>query len=247
MRTLIVSDIHGNLEALEAVLSDAADFEAAICLGDIVGYGAQPNECIAAVRALPNLVCLAGNHDLGATGRIDAALFSSGAGRALAWTRHALRPDNTDFLNQLQPSTDLPAIALAHASRRDPVWEYLETIQQAAANFGLFDQEVCLVGHTHVPRTFELGGTRTASNKVSERVEYAQLDLFDGTRRIVNPGSVGQPRDDLLGEFEAEIHPFGADVEQDVARRGNALASRASNANCQVHSSGSISISEFYS
>lgn len=216
MRTLIVSDIHGNLEALQAVLSDAGDFEAAVCLGDIVGYGAQPNECIAAVRALPNLVCLAGNHDLGATGRIDAALFSSGAGRALAWTRHALRPDNTDFLNQLQPSTDLPAIALAHASRRDPVWEYLETTQQAAANFGLFDQEVCLVGHTHVPRAFELRGIRAASNRVSERVEYEQLDLFDGTRRIVNPGSVGQPRD---GDPRAAYAVFDTQSGAYTARR----------------------------
>ncbi len=195
MRTLIVSDIHGNLDALNAVLADAGDFEAAICLGDIVGYGAQPNECIATVRALPNLVCLAGNHDLGATGRIDAATFSAGAGRALAWTRHALRPDNADYLNQLDPSGDLAKIALAHASRRDPVWEYLETAQQAAANFGLFDQAVCLIGQTHVPRTFEADGARSETTRVAERIDYEQLDLFDGTRRIVNPGSVGQPRD----------------------------------------------------
>jgi predicted phosphodiesterase len=195
MQTLIVSDIHGNLEALNAVLTDAGSFEAVICLGDIVGYGAQPNECIAAIQALPNLTCLAGNHDLGATGRIDAALFSAGAGRALAWTRHALRPDNTEYLNRLQPVGDLSAIALAHASPRDPVWEYLESAPQAAANFELFHQAACLVGHTHVPRTFELSIDASRRATVSERVEYERLDLSDGTRRIVNPGSVGQPRD----------------------------------------------------
>lgn len=240
MRTLIVSDIHGNLDALTAVLSDAGEFEAAICLGDIVGYGAQPNECIAAVRALPNLVCLAGNHDLGATGRIDAAVFSAGAARALAWTRHALRPDNTDYLNQLDPSGDLPRIALAHASRRDPVWEYLETTQQAVANFELFGQGVCLVGHTHVPRTFEADGAGTASTRVTERAEHDQLELFDGIRRIVNPGSVGQPRDGdpraayavidtQSGRFTARRVPYDVQSAQErilAAGLPSSLASR---------------------
>jgi diadenosine tetraphosphatase ApaH/serine/threonine PP2A family protein phosphatase len=195
VRTLIVSDIHGNLEALNAVLEDAGSFDAAMCLGDIVGYGAQPNECVATVRDLPKLICLAGNHDLGATGRIDAGLFSSGAGRALMWTRHALRPDSSEFLMQLEPTGIAPNMALVHASPRDPVWEYLEYAQQAAANFVLFEQPACFVGHTHVPRTFEEAVDRSGHGTVRARANMEQIDLFDGIRRIVNPGSVGQPRD----------------------------------------------------
>jgi diadenosine tetraphosphatase ApaH/serine/threonine PP2A family protein phosphatase len=195
LRALLISDIHGNLEALNAVLADAGSYDAAICLGDIVGYGAQPNECVATVRGLENLTCLAGNHDLGATGRIDVSQFSSGAARALMWTRHALRPECTKYLMQLQPTGSAPNIALAHASPRDPVWEYLEYAQQAAANFLLFEEKVCFVGHTHVPRTFEEIGDPAGRDTARERPNARQLDVFDGLRRIVNPGSVGQPRD----------------------------------------------------
>ena len=185
-------------------------------------------------------MCLAGNHDLGATGRIDAALFSAGAGRALAWTKHALRPDNMDFLNQLQPTGSVPRIALAHASLRDPVWEYLETVRQAAANFELFEEEVCLVGHTHVPRVFEVGVAGVHRNTVSERDEFEAIDLFDGARRIVNPGSVGQPRDgdpraaygvvDIeSGTFSARRVPYDVKKTQDAilaAGLPSSLASR---------------------
>jgi predicted phosphodiesterase len=216
MRTLVVSDIHGNLEALNAVLTDAGNFEAVICLGDIVGYGAQPNECIEAVHVLPNLVCLAGNHDLGATGSIDAALFSAGAGRALAWTKHALRPGNMEYLKGLRPTGSMSRIALAHASPRDPVWEYLETVRQAGANFELFAQGVCFVGHTHVPRVFEVGMDGPTRNSVSERVEFESVDLFDGARRIVNPGSVGQPRD---GDARAAYAVLDSETGSFTARR----------------------------
>lgn len=195
MRTVILSDIHGNLEALNAVLADAEPFDAAICLGDIVGYGAQPNECIAAVRALPQLICLAGNHDLGAVGRENPALFSSGAGRALTWTRHALLPACEQYLIGLESIGEAPNLALAHATPRDPVWEYLETSRQAAENFKRFEQEVCLVGHTHVPRTFEEQRDRRGRVGVYEVDDMSRLDLYDGIRRMVNPGSVGQPRD----------------------------------------------------
>lgn len=195
MRTLIVSDIHGNLPALSAVLADVGSFDAAICLGDIVGYGAQPNECVDAIRALPQLICLAGNHDLGATGRIDARLFSAGAGRALAWTKHALRPEHLEFLTNLEPTGSTSTVALAHASPRDPVWEYLEYAQQAEANFSLFAEEVCLVGHTHVPRTFEQEVRQLGRPSIRERSGPPEFEVFDGVRRIINPGSVGQPRD----------------------------------------------------
>jgi predicted phosphodiesterase len=195
VRTLIVSDIHGNLEALNTVLENAGSFDRVICLGDIVGYGPQPNECIATVRGLPGLTCLAGNHDLGATGRIEIGLFSSGAARALLWTRQALRPDAMDYLMQLDPTGAAPNIALAHASPRDPVWEYLEYPQQAAANFGLFEQQACLVGHTHVPHIFEEVVDDSGRRMVQERTDVAEPDLLDGVRRILNPGSVGQPRD----------------------------------------------------
>src|SRR5947209_6172994 len=195
VQTLIISDIHGNLEALNTVLEDAGSYDTVICLGDIVGYGAQPNECVATVQSLPGLICLAGNHDLGATGRIDIGLFSSGAARALLWTRQALRPDAMDYLMALSPTGAAPHIALAHASPRDPVWEYLEYPQQAAANFGLFEQQACLVGHTHVPRIFEEMVDDSGRRIVQQHADEADPELFDGVRRILNPGSVGQPRD----------------------------------------------------
>ncbi len=195
MRTLIISDIHGNHVALEAVLAAARPFDNVICLGDLVGYGPDPNECVETVRHLDSLVCLAGNHDLGATGRIDTSVFSSGAASALAWTSHELVSGSRDFLNNLASTAQLDGMFLAHASPRDPVWEYLEYPRQAVDNFQLFDDSVCFVGHTHVPRIFEKSAADGSRGNAREVSAVGSLDLRDGTRRIINPGSVGQPRD----------------------------------------------------
>ncbi|HEX6508088.1 MAG TPA: metallophosphoesterase family protein [Chloroflexota bacterium] len=196
MRTLIISDIHGNLEALQSVLGSTDGIDSVVCLGDIVGYGPSPNECVETVKNLEPAACLAGNHDLGATATIDISLFSSAAARALVWTRSVLKPENLAYLETLKPTGMWEGAALAHGSPRDPVWEYLESPQQAAASLELIQSDACFVGHTHVPRVFEQGEEpETPRVRAFAPAHEDAVPLSDGTRRILNPGSVGQPRD----------------------------------------------------
>src|SRR6266567_3854119 len=154
MRYLVLSDIHANLEALEAVLADAASYDAVLCLGDLVGYGPNPNECVDRVRALPDLTCLVGNHDWAALGKLDLDMFNEFARAAAIWTTAELREDALDYLASLPAKTETEAFALAHASPRDPIWEYMEFEHQGPPNFREFKARFCFVGHTHVPRTF---------------------------------------------------------------------------------------------
>jgi diadenosine tetraphosphatase ApaH/serine/threonine PP2A family protein phosphatase len=194
MRYLLITDIHANLEALEAVLDDSPAYDAVVCLGDIVGYGGSPNECVALVRALPGLICLKGNHDLAALGEIDVAEFNDYARTAAVWTGNELSPEAKTWLGHLESWRSLPDWYLAHASPRDPVWEYMESEDQGPPNFSVFQQRLCFVGHTHVPRIFyeSDGLSRTP---VSQPKAGETLQLRQGSRAIVNPGGVGQPRD----------------------------------------------------
>jgi len=195
MRYLVLTDIHANLEALEAVLEDAGDYDAVLCLGDLVGYGPNPNECVERVRELPDLTCLAGNHDWAALGKLDLSTFNSEARKAAEWTRDQLRDDVSAFLGELPPKLETEDFALAHGSPRDPIWEYLVVDYQGPPNFEEFSAPFCFVGHTHVPRTFV--ETKNGSNvHVEVQMPGAgdEVDLADGDRRIVNPGGVGQPR-----------------------------------------------------
>jgi diadenosine tetraphosphatase ApaH/serine/threonine PP2A family protein phosphatase len=196
MRYLVISDIHGNLEALEAVLADAAEYDAVLCLGDLIGYGPNPNEVVDRVRELPNLTSLVGNHDLAALGRLDLDAFNSYARFAAEWTDRQLRGDVRAWLESLKPKGEIPDVFLAHASPCDPIWEYLEVESQGPANFRAFQGPVCLVGHTHVPRTFAEQQNRSAQ-RISVRLPIPgeTINLADQSRRIVNPGGVGQPRD----------------------------------------------------
>lgn len=193
-RALVISDIHANLPALEAVLADAAEqgYDAAWCLGDLVGYGPCPNECIDAIRDLPELVCLMGNHDAAMLGRIDIDSFNREAGQSALWTQNTLTEDSRAFLQSLQVKAEVDRVTLAHGSPRNPVWEYLVDIYTARDNFNHFTTDSCLVGHTHVPLAYEL----------RENPRRAVLTQFVGPafyhihgRTILNPGSVGQPRD----------------------------------------------------
>lgn len=192
MRYLVISDVHANLEALEAVLADVGPFDATLCLGDLVGYGPNPNECVNTVRELPRLTCLVGNHDLAALGALDLSEFNSYARRAAEWTDAELGTDVRAFLMNLEPAGALGDFALAHASPRDPVWEYMETARQGPPNFALFDGPACFVGHTHVPRVFTEGN---GQSNVTMPKHGDEVPTHSGGRKIVNPGGVGQPRD----------------------------------------------------
>jgi predicted phosphodiesterase len=193
MRYLVVSDVHSNGPALEAVLYDAPAFDALICLGDIVGYGPDPNECVSRLGDY-TLVCLAGNHDWGAIGKADLLIFNREARHALLWTQGVMRSTVADFLKVLPPTQALnDSIVLAHGSPRDPVWEYLVDGASAARNFEQCSFKTALVGHSHLPLVHEW---LEAEGRVrSLRAEVGMLIHLDDRRLILNPGSVGQPRD----------------------------------------------------
>jgi len=193
MRILVISDIHANLSAFEAVLSDAkGDWDYVWCLGDVVGYGPDPNECCDLLRSLPHL-CLAGNHDWAALGRLDIRTFNADARRAVTWTRDALTADNTAYLSALPTTFVLGTYTLAHGSPREPVWEYILDPLIAALNFPHFETPYCLVGHTHTPIFFQLTDDRGDTEAIQPN--YREARSLNGHRLIINPGSVGQPRD----------------------------------------------------
>ncbi len=192
MRALIISDIHANLTALEAVIANAGEFDAAWCLGDLVGYGPDPNECIQRISQLPNLQCIMGNHDAAAVGVIEVDAFNPDARKTILWTREKLTPANLDFLKDLPERINLEQITLVHGSPYKPIWEYLLDTRSATVSFECFDTSYCFVGHTHLPILFYLPDDRlTAQLMVPEHISMMTL----APRAILNPGSVGQPRD----------------------------------------------------
>jgi predicted phosphodiesterase len=193
MRVLIVSDIHANLAAFESVLADAnGAWDYIWCLGDVVGYGPDPNECCEKLQSLPHL-CLAGNHDWAALGRLDIRTFNADARRAVNWTQEALKPENIAYLDALPTTFVLGQYTLAHGSPREPVWEYILDPLIAALNFPHFETPYCLVGHTHTPVIYKLVSDKGDTDAMSPA--YRTPTSLDGHRLIINPGSVGQPRD----------------------------------------------------
>jgi predicted phosphodiesterase len=220
MRVAVVSDIHSNLHALEAVLA-AIDVEAPDelwCLGDIVGYGARPNECCAVIAERAD-VCLAGNHDLAVRGTIDLAEFGGEAGVAARWTRDVLEPEAQKLLDRLEPQGTAHGVALYHGSARDPIWEYVLSDEAAFVTIALADAPLVLVGHSHVALQIALSGEEVAGGGAPHGTE---LEL-NGVQALLNPGSVGQPRDSdpraayLLLDLDAQRASFRR-VEYDVAR-----------------------------
>lgn len=196
MRALVLSDIHANLAALEAVLKDAATvgYDVVWCLGDTVGYGPEPDECVARVRSLrPEAVV--GNHDWAAVGRMDVDDFNPEARRAVLWTQKHLNPSSMAWL-RLLPSEPLMegAFTLTHGSPRDPVWEYILRPSDASENLAYFDTPFCLVGHTHVP-ALHIWNARDGKVRLAAPLVGRAMPLQSGARIIINPGSVGQPRD----------------------------------------------------
>lgn len=199
MRVLIISDIHANLTAFEAVLEDAKDkWDVIWFLGDLVGYGPDPNECVALLRKYDH-IALSGNHDQAVLGNLDIKSFNREAMVAISWTQETITEETRAYLAS-RPSKHVEGIfTLAHASPRYPVWEYILDPYTASENFGWFETEYCIVGHTHVPVMFEEhnNGHRTIVVRMpdySEMVPPYPLAAGSG-RLIINPGSVGQPRD----------------------------------------------------
>jgi diadenosine tetraphosphatase ApaH/serine/threonine PP2A family protein phosphatase len=191
MRVAVISDVHANRHALDAVLAeiDTAGVDAIWCLGDTVGYGPQPNECCELVRGRAAL-CLVGNHDLVALGELAINDFNDEAAAAAVWTNDRLAAENASFLRSLKPSAETDGAELYHASARDPVWEYVLTEEAARATLDLTSAPVVLVGHSHVALALRPEGDRVAGGSVPGGSEVE----LDG-RWLLNPGSVGQPRD----------------------------------------------------
>jgi len=235
VRVAIVSDIHGNLHALEAVLEaidrDAPD--AIWCLGDLVGYGPRPNRCCAVVAERADF-CLIGNHDLAVLGRLDLDDFQPDAALSARWTAAALEDEPRAYLAPLESSGEREGVGLFHASARDPVWEYVLTPEVAAASMAAASQELVLVGHSHVALHY-----RVSDGMFLPAGDGTHLGLT-GDRWLLNPGSVGQPRDTDpraawmlldLGSRRASFHRVEYDVEktqQEIRDRGlpEALAAR---------------------
>lgn len=192
MQVLVISDIHANLAAFEAVLADAKGLWDKIWfLGDLIGYGPDPNECTALLREFDH-VALSGNHDWAVLGKLDISSFNAEAKFAINWTREAITTETRTYLDALPSALVDGPFTLAHASPRQPVWEYILDPFTAAVNFEFFTTPYCLVGHTHVPVWFE----KTPDCNVIPFVpQYGRPTHLNSNRLIINPGSIGQPRD----------------------------------------------------
>ena len=193
MRVAIATDIHGNRHAFEAVI-DAAEREGAEelwCLGDLVGYGGDPDASVELARR-HCAVCLAGNHDLAVVDVLSLEEFSRGAALAATWTRDVIQPETREFLLSLKPEGNAQGVGLFHASPRDPIWEYVLSGLTAELCFDVTDFRVSLIGHSHVALSFDRQEGTPASG--TTRKEGTELDISKG-QWLINPGSTGQPRD----------------------------------------------------
>jgi diadenosine tetraphosphatase ApaH/serine/threonine PP2A family protein phosphatase len=190
MRVAVLSDVHSNLPALEAVLDALGPVDATWILGDIVGYGPEPDAVVERLRDL-GAVAVQGNHDAAALGELDPSTFNDDARSAVAWTRRTMSTSTRDWLAGLPTRRVEGDFTLVHGSPRDPLWEYLFSVPVARRNLTAFDTRHCLVGHTHVPLVFrdDDGHVELVAPGPGSRLH------LDERRAILNPGGVGQPRD----------------------------------------------------
>lgn len=228
MRVAAITDIHANLPALEAVLAaiDETGVEEIWCLGDTLGYGAEPDECTDLVRERC-AIGLVGNHDLAVLGALDIAAFSEAAAEAVSWTRENVAERTLAHLRELEPAGARKGIGLFHASPRDPIWEYVLSAEQADACFDAQTTRIALIGHSHVSLYFNRPTPEEADDDVrgAQSDDGVELDLSTRTW-LINPGSVGQPRDgdpraawlelDTDG-LSARFHRVSYDVERAAA------------------------------
>ncbi len=219
MQFLVLSDVHGNRHGLEAVLADAeGDYEQILCLGDIVGYGAFPNQCCNILRA-HEAVCLSGNHDAAALGLIDIQWFNPVATEAILWTRQQLLEENNRWLASLPAQRDFPDddFQAVHASLREPWEEYITSPDIAAPNLLKMQRSLCFFGHTHQAVVFGApldAKTQWWRNGFEEMMgalitEGGTLEIEDNFKYLLNPGSCGQPRD---GNPQAKYAIFDSQV-----------------------------------
>jgi diadenosine tetraphosphatase ApaH/serine/threonine PP2A family protein phosphatase len=224
MRVAVISDVHANLPALESVLQavEAAAVEETWCLGDVLGYGAEPDACTDLVRESCD-VCLVGNHDLAVLGALDIATFSEAAAEAVAWTRENVDERTLEYVRGLEPSGERAGIELFHASPRDPIWEYVLSAEQADACLDAQNERAALIGHSHVALFFTRpAGAGRREVRGAQAGEGTLLTTREG-EWLINPGSVGQPRDgdpraawlELdTWEHTARFHRVAYDVER---------------------------------
>jgi len=214
MRYGIISDIHGNLEALRATLRELTEVDVILCLGDIVGYGPNPNECVEAIRSLPRLHCVVGNHDLAAIGKYETDWFNFYAREAIMWTQEELSEANRLFLASLPAKATVPGVILVHGSLPDPM-EYLLSETEARGTFEAMTDRLCLVGHTHVAEYY---WRDNHTGKIGHQAlpKGGRMELELGRRYIVNSGGVGQPRD---GNPQAAFALYEVDQEYVQLRR----------------------------
>lgn len=193
MRILVMSDIHANYTALEAVLKDAGEVDETWCLGDLVGYGPDPNAVVEKMSEIKNFICLMGNHDVAVIGKMSLETFNGDARRSLMYHEKVLSASNMDFIRSLPSRSKVCGEAtIAHGSPRDPLWEYILNSLTARLNFDHFDTPWCFVGHSHIQCVF-------TKNEELDRVTVEQTKpdvvIQLHPKLILNPGSVGQPRD----------------------------------------------------
>ncbi len=229
MRVAVIADIHSNLAALEACLDSIgeAEIDEIWCLGDIVGYGPEPDACTELVRERCSL-CLAGNHDLAVLDALDIESFSETAATAVKWTQGAVGTETLEFLRELEPSGQRGGIDLHHASPRDPIWEYVLTGEQADACLDVQAERICAIGHSHVALFFTRHDGAHGHVRGAQASDGTLLETGDG-RWLVNPGSVGQPRDGdpraawLALDTEADTVMFHR-VWYDIERTAESIA-----------------------
>ncbi|UCG10043.1 MAG: metallophosphoesterase family protein [Dehalococcoidia bacterium] len=189
-----MADIHSNLAAFQSVLGDVAvrgGVAEIWCLGDVVGYGPDPGQCIELLGQYEH-VCVAGNHDWAAINKLDTAYFNPPAAAACHWTAQQLTDEDRDYLAHLPLTIKKGDFTLVHGSPREPIWEYLLSVGEAEENRARFKTKFCLVGHSHVPLVFKYSeGSRCSLSPLSDGEEV----VLGEARLIINPGGVGQPRD----------------------------------------------------
>jgi diadenosine tetraphosphatase ApaH/serine/threonine PP2A family protein phosphatase len=190
VRVVVLSDIHSNAPALEAVLEAVSPWDRLWVLGDIVGYGPDPDAVVARLRE-ENAVAVQGNHDAAAVGSLSTHMFNDMAKAAVEWTAETISGDTRSWLSSLPQQRIEAGFTLVHGSPRDPLWEYVFSVAVARASFEVLETDRCLVGHTHHQLTFRHDGTDVEGLSASDGARL----VLDDRRCILNPGSVGQPRD----------------------------------------------------